>query len=123
MTKSEYDAKNRERPQSAAETLYRNRDKSERARREDYANELRAEKLANSRATTSTPHLVQQKSITTDENANSPLLKLKTGGFLRTDLKDYLNKKQEKVTCISCLNCIKPKDQTISYRYPAEMQS
>lgn len=48
---------------------------------------------------------------------------MKTSGFLHTSMEEYFNKHHSHATCISCLNCIKPKDRSLSFKYNPKMES
>ena len=50
-------------------------------------------------------------------------LNMDTNTFLHTNINEYLAIQEHPVTCISCINCIRPKDKTISYKYPSNMES
>jgi hypothetical protein len=46
-----------------------------------------------------------------------------TAQFLHTNMEDYMAKFHKPKTCISCLDCIRPKDKHVSYKYPRNMTS
>lgn len=50
-------------------------------------------------------------------------MKLKPAHFLHTDINQYLDTQAHPVTCISCLQCIKPKSRPLSYKYNPKMES
>jgi hypothetical protein len=111
------------RPQTAADTLF-NR-KSEAARKVEYAKEIKAERaqseLKQSRPTHN-PAIPQGNDARVGER-RSTFETLKTSAILHTNIDAYFDQHHKEKTCISCLDCIKPKDRPVSYKYPRGMQS
>jgi len=58
-------------------------------------------------------------SVVTGFSDNSLIKKM--AKHLHTDLHSHLDKMSAKATCISCLECIKPKDRPLSYKYNPNM--
>lgn len=58
-----------------------------------------------------------------EQHAKDMLLQMPTGGFLHTNVAEYLGKSGKEVTCISCNKCVRKNHHLLSYKYANRMGS